>query len=520
MRIGKSHHITSARSARLAVLTFILLLAFAFGAFGLNGDLVWADELSSLKNFGAFDPPYSPADVIDSMRIYGPFDVPLFFVTGAVWGQLAGWSAFALRLLPLWAGVLAIAWLYRFVAEAFSRPAALVATILVSSNVFVIAYLHELRPYTLMMLFAVMHLVYFWKAVHCPVFGRFQRAMFVITITALFYTHAFGVVLFAGLVCHHILFFYKIRRRLWILFGWTTGLILYLPYLGKIVDITAFAAEPDRPASTLDILNAGSEILMNGAEWLWIPLFVALLISLRRNRNGAVICLLVCTAGMLAALVFTNWQFNVFAVTRLRYSLSAWPVLITLFAWALTTAPRWKTFALIFIVIWTFSGYEFYRSGRILRYTGVTARVQLYPHLNDYVFLLSGKVKATDYMVGFTQSEQINRKTVLSSRSVSDYYLNTLLGIDGTFLHTHLKRYRLESDVRDILKAHPHILLAHDPSDVPLNYAQTVDIIRDKYVVCDALVDEPNLLIRKYTHPLMDCDHEPTSIYYENGIKL
>ncbi len=504
----------------LSSMVVILLLAFALGAFGLNSDLVWIDELSSLQNFGAYDPPYGPADVIASISNFAPLDAPLFFLTGAIWGQFSGWSAFALRLLPLLAGVLAIAWFYQFVADALSQRAALVATALLSTNAFAIVYLHELRPYSFMMLFTVMHLVYFWRAAHNPVFGRFQGAMFIATATALLYTHVFALVLFAGLVCHHFVFFYRIRRWVWILLGWAIGLALYLPYLATMLDKTPRAVEGIRPASTLALLSVGSKVLTNGAEWLWIPLLLALLIALSRKRSGAVNSILVCACGMVVAILYTNWQFNVFAETRLRYTFAAWPVFIALFAWALTTVPRWKTFALVFIFIWTLNGFDFSRSQRILSYTGIMSRVLEYPPLNDYVYFLRRKVTPLDYLVGFSGSELIDRTNIHSTRSVSDYYLSGLLGIDGSFLHTHLKRYRLKSDVRDILKTHPHILLAHDPSDVPLNYAQTVDIIQDKYVVCDALVDEPNLLIRKYTHPLMDCDHEPSSIYYDNGINV
>ena len=95
-----------------------------------------------------------------------------------------------------------------------------------------------------------------------------------------------------------------------------------------------------------------------------------------------------------------------------------------------------------------------------------------------------------------------------------------MLGMDGDFLHSHLRRYRLNRDVRDILRAHPHVLLAHDPSDEPLNYARTLEVIEEAYVPCRMLVEEPKLLIRKYTHPVMGCDHQPAPIDYDNGIML
>ena len=108
----------------------------------------------------------------------------------------------------------------------------------------------------------------------------------------------------------------------------------------------------------------------------------------------------------------------------------------------------------------------------------------------------------------------------MHSYSISDYYLDAQLGIDGVFLHTNLRRYRLEQDVRSILRAHPQILLAHNPSSVPLNYAGTLTTVQDVFISCDVLVDEPTLLIRRYVHPVMGCIHDAAPIEYENGIRV
>ena len=204
----------------------------------------------------------------------------------------------------------------------------------------------------------------------------------------------------------------------------------------------------------------------------------------------------------------------------MRYFLLLWIPFTVLLAFALQAFTRVRLLAVLFVLMWGTSGYAFLRSSEILEFAGIVTKARSYPPMQEYVYHLSDKTSIRDFLVGFSESLGIKDASRTYAVSVSDYYLRSQLGIDGTFLHRHLKRYRLESDVRDILKAHPHILLAHDPSDVPLNYAQTVDIIRDKYVVCDALVDEPDLLIRKYTHPLMDCDHEPTPIDYENGMQI
>ncbi len=223
---------------------------------------------------------------------------------------------------------------------------------------------------------------------------------------------------------------------------------------------------------------------------------------------------------MIGSILLINWKFGLITVTRMRYFLLVWFILVTLFAYGIASLPRWRIVATVFLSIWSIAGLQFNRSGEVVRFAGLMADARQYPPLQDYVIQLKGKVQPRDYLVGFSGDDSINRVSRYSSNSTSDYYLLTQLGMDGVFIHSHLKRYRLDSDVREILDAHPHILLAHDPSDVPLNYAKVLEQTQEDYVPCAALVDEPDLLIRRFTHPLMDCDHEPTSIYYENGMKI
>ena len=86
------------RRTCLAAMTAIILLGFAFGANGLNADILWLDEMFSLSNMGAFNPPYSPQDVVSSLSNYSPDHVPLYFVLGSQWARLAGWTQLPVTL--------------------------------------------------------------------------------------------------------------------------------------------------------------------------------------------------------------------------------------------------------------------------------------------------------------------------------------------------------------------------------------------------------------------------------------
>ena len=130
----------------------ILLLAFSLGAQGLGKDVIWNDELDSVLHMGVFDPPYSPLHVIESLATYSWDQVPLYFLLGSFWLQLAGWSPFALRFISLIAGILMVSWLFRFATDTFDIGTGLLSALLMSTNAFVLVYFHELKQYSLLLL--------------------------------------------------------------------------------------------------------------------------------------------------------------------------------------------------------------------------------------------------------------------------------------------------------------------------------------------------------------------------------
>ena len=91
----------------------VLLLAMILGAPGLNADAIWIDELTTIGHAGGLTGPFSPFDVLESVREISPKHTPLFFELTAAWGALVGWHHAALRVLPLFFGIIALAWIYR-----------------------------------------------------------------------------------------------------------------------------------------------------------------------------------------------------------------------------------------------------------------------------------------------------------------------------------------------------------------------------------------------------------------------
>ena len=501
------------------LMPLILLLAFALGANGLNADVVWLDEFASVSDMGAFNPPYSPAQIIDAIR---GNHVPLFFLLGAGWAQLAGWSQYALRFMSLAAGVLMIAWLYRFAADAVNRRTAIVSALLMSTTALVIVYFHELRMYTLLMLLAVMHSGLYWRLAHGFRVTRLTWLFFILTAAMLFYTHNFSIILFVGLGAYHLFFVPKSRRWLNIMFAWGGGASLFLPYVplwieGLLQWTSRSSIDDIRMFPSPEVMTAFAGLLVNGFYLLWLPLILSFGYALRRKRNSAIVRLLCIALIMILTLLFVTWQFSSLPISRMRYFLVLWFSFVVLFAYGLTSMPRWPAITALFLVLWGIAGCQLGRSAEILKYAGgmfEAHKAQMYPPLYEYLYHLKKKANATDYLIGFTVPMH-------NGRSPDDYYLQAQPGLDGVFLSAHHRRYRLERDVKAILDNHPYILFAYNPGDPSPNADKALEIIhREGYIPCAVMIDKPDWRARRYVSRVMDCGHEPAPIAYDNSVKV
>ena len=499
----------------------ILLLAFAFGANGLNYDPIWADELASITFMGVFDPPYSLSQVVESVRQYSPDHTPLYFFLGALWGQIAGWSQFSLRFLSLAAGVLMIAWLYRFAADVVNRRTAVIAALLMSTSAFAILYFHDIRMYTMLMCLGIVHSWLYWRLAHGFQITRLTWLLFILTTSLLFYTHNFAIILFAGLGIYHLVFVAKSRRWMQIIMGWSIGALSFLPYVPNVVDkLSRVSNSSPRAAPNAEMVEAFAQLLVNGLDILWLPLMLSLGYAFWRKRLLTMCGLLTMALTMIVALLIVSWRFEWISLDRMRYFLIVWVPLIILFAWGLTSLPRWFAITALFILSWSVAGYQYGQSTEILPYTGWVDRARRFAPLHEYVYHLKDKPRSQDYLVGFSlASGQVN-KVHTQGGSTADYYLKVQLGIDGVFLETHFMR-RLERDMRNALNDYAYILFAYNPENTPRNAVTALDIIREEFVPCAVLVNKPDLLVQRYVNPVLDCAREEYApIEYDNGVRV
>lgn len=506
----------------LAALTLILLLGFAIGAAQLNADAIWTDELYSLANIGAFDAPYSPAQIIDSLARYSPQHTPLFYFISASWASLAGWSQFSMRLVSLFAGSLFIAWLVRLCADLFGRGAGVTGACLAATSIFLLVSFHEIRMYSLMLMLAAMHAVCYWRLAYGRARGRGTALCFVMTAAAMLYTHMFSAIALAALGLHHLLFALRRERGWRIVAGWLAAGILFLPYVPVVYE--GFLEETTKPSTVTaafaapELLETLATLVGNGSPWICLLLGLLLLWRLWHRRGRVALRWTAFVVLMLVALLVFNQQFRLIGLYRSRYLLILWLPILTLFAYAISVGAK-PLFVGLCLLLWGVVGWGFQRSPDFNAYVGGMVFASRYPNLQHAVAGLRDQVQAHDFIIGFTGSDYINsdRKHGVSP---ADYYTQAQLGIDGAFIPDRLSGERLLSALEEQIDSHPFLVFIYEPYNPPENLDEARAAISADFRACAILVDNDRLFAQRYIDSALDCDHARQEILFENGIRI
>ncbi len=128
-------------------------------------------------------------------------------------------------------------------------------------------------------------------------------------------------------------------------------------------------------------------------------------------------------------------------------------------------------------------------------------------------------MRSEDYLLGFTDSDYVNRDLKLGN-SVADYYTRLHLGIDGAFIRRRADGESLASAIRQRIDEQPSLLFAFNPQNLAANHDKVFGSINADYSPCEVLVELPDLSIQRYVNSLLDCDRQPQSIEYVNGVRL
>lgn len=516
------HADSQAGRAKFAIdilaVTLALLLGFAAGAAGLNKDIVWWDELYSLGNMGAFDPPYSPLQVVETVSEKSPDQVPLYMVVASQWSQVVGWSQAPARYFSLLAGILALSFTYRIGADVFDRRAAWVAVILLSSNALFIAQFHQMKVYAFFSLLAVAHTWLYWRI---SKWGAtwLRLLLFAATGIAAVYTHVLAVILFAGLLVQHL---FCTQAKVWLKFLVIWGLcaLSIIPYLsvlaGAVGTVTLGGGDP---IHSLELAAGLASALVNDLPLLWIPLAVLGGLTLLRRKNSDVWRLIIVVSVAIGLILGLSEFARVIGAGRMRYYVFLIPLFAVITAYFLTRTKYHWLLSASFALIWAVGFVQIQQQGIGWAHDGRKSLYSPHPPLHRFADELQGKKQEHDFMIGFAESRMVFW-TMKHGMSVADYYTQTVLGIDGEFVYARLRGQELRNEIAEAIDDNPFLLFSYNPQEKSEIFDDVLTAIQANHNACETLVDTDDVFIERYIASSLSCDHEYQPILYENGIKI
>jgi len=121
---------------------------------------------------------------------------PLLTILGFAWGQIFGYSEFAVRSISAITGAASVMLFFWLARKMYNERIALIAAGLATISGFLVWYSQDYRYYSLMLLFAVLSYFFLWQALETG--KRWYFIPMVISNILLYFTHTFALFFYIG----------------------------------------------------------------------------------------------------------------------------------------------------------------------------------------------------------------------------------------------------------------------------------------------------------------------------------
>lgn len=315
------HYFISTSNWRWLMLGVLLLTTF-YGAYRLDADSLWVDEVISMQRSGlvSYVESTAPSEVWQRTALISD-QVPGYYILLALWGNVVGTTPFALRSLSLLFGVLSVAVVYQIGKSLYSQYAGISTALMLASNAFYMLFLHEMRAYAFLVFLIAIFIWCYWLVTHDRA-SLWSQMGLVLSATAMMYSYYLSIVVIVSVCLYHLIFLKKDREwwRVVILMG-CAG-VLFLPWF-----ITAFSVFDDtvrndmRTIHTTDFFTAISTMVEAFSNKNSLFLILLLLSASQLRRDATRFAWFLCIA-CLSLMIMLNEPFGVFV--NLRYTLIIW----------------------------------------------------------------------------------------------------------------------------------------------------------------------------------------------------
>lgn len=173
------------------IILVVILIGFGLCVWNLASQSIWWDEAFTVQMTS-----HGPNNLWQ-MLLTGDRNPPLYFVSVALWGSVAGWSEFSLRFLSVVWGVIGLAFLFNLTKRLFGTHAGLWALVVAAASPALVVYSQEARMYSA---FFALTAATLYFGIRLFGFGNQKSAWsFLLCEAALLLTHYFAIPIVATL---------------------------------------------------------------------------------------------------------------------------------------------------------------------------------------------------------------------------------------------------------------------------------------------------------------------------------
>ena len=497
-----------------------LLLATALAVPLLNVDAFNGDEPASILSAGVLDSgPQSLLEVWNYIEEHHATQTQGWSKLLFAWGRVVGWSELAIRALSLFFGLLTLAWVYRTGCDFLAPTAGHFAALLLSSSVFLIAYMIHARAFSLVALFTTLILWCYGRIILQPrPPGRGPQAGLLLGSIGLLYSHYVASLFLVSLVLFHLLFVPKTRR--W----WQPVLplilaamlaMLQLPGILRGLELaTGLESIPGRALTAPALVSYLTRFMTNGlldpssllSGLLPVLLLLVLaLVTLQQLRGVIKISPLRLlgwtTLTTLVVMIAINEVLKVIAATRIRYLMPLWPLTALLVGaglWRLANKHRILVTGMLALWLvlgaWLIVATDFrYELGFFLR----KENRQLFPVVRENV--PASDLLAFDYTPALVQSGWFyDRKSTLKN----------------------IYRYKADpyETIRPVHADYPYLWLLYRTKD-RVGFADLPQELGR--VFCERALEEWGFTLERYAlSSVENCPARPVRLAFDSDIQL
>ncbi|MGD2165712.1 MAG: glycosyltransferase family 39 protein, partial [Anaerolineae bacterium] len=353
-----------------ALLVVLLGLSFALRIYRLDEKSLWTDEGLTVRraeqpaalvvknqNLIPVEPNYYDGTEVEVVKT-PDLHPPLYFLLMHFWTRVAGDSEFALRFPSVVASTLALPLIFVLGSALLTRETGVWSTLLAAFSPFYIWHAQEARMYPLVVLLSVASVYTF-----LPLLGnapqRRRYIVYVVTTSALLYTHYSGFLVLAFEVAMYGFHQSRIRRRAWpilvILAVLGLAILPLAPYIRRVLGLS-LSGFISRPLSIL-LAELWSHFSLGIGESLIRPLWKTgpfltlfavglLMVGVPRRRKGWIVCLGYLLVPILLFQLISYFKPNYMNPRHLLVISPAWELVM---AQGLTSLRRrfWPGFAVL-----------------------------------------------------------------------------------------------------------------------------------------------------------------------------